>query len=258
MIFYKYQGTGNDFIMVDNRDESVNLSREQIERLCTRRFGIGADGLILLQNGRERLRMVYYNSDGRESTMCGNGGRCFARFALDLGIVSGNFVEFDAVDGYHRADFEEEIIILQMKNCMGIFPSEDGFTADTGSPHFVKWADSGFWNHEGFVPEARAIRNRPEFVEKGINVNFIQETAPGQLRIRTFERGVEDETFSCGTGVTAAALVYGSQQAHHDISLETKGGNLAVSFRALPDGTFTDVLLKGPALKVYEGKVDME
>lgn len=255
MNFHKYHGTGNDFIMIDNRGGETVLTQAQIEALCHRRFGIGADGLILLENGPERFNMVYYNSDGRESSMCGNGGRCFARFAKDLGLVPRNSVEFDAVDGWHRADFDGETVILQMKDCGGFSTSDEGFVLDTGSPHFVKFVSPDFWNDEEFVHTARAIRNRPHFREKGINVNYVCETAPGTLRIRTFERGVEDETYSCGTGVTAAALVYGSQKNISDVKLESKGGNLAVSFSANTDGSFSRVLLKGPAVKVFSGTV---
>lgn len=256
MHFSKYHGTGNDFILMDNRSQAIDLSQAQIEAMCTRRFGIGADGLILLENGPERLRMVYYNSDGRESSMCGNGGRCFARFAQDLGLVTGNSVEFDAVDGWHRAEFDGDIVILKMQDCTGYTVSDEGFVLDTGSPHFVKFVDPGFWDDEGFMHTARAIRNRPHFKEKGINVNFIHEIRPGTLRIRTFERGVEDETFSCGTGVTAAALVYGSQNGFTEVSLVSKGGNLSVSFGLQADGSFRNIFLKGPALKVYTGIFD--
>jgi diaminopimelate epimerase len=257
MDFSKYHGTGNDFIMVDNRSEEIKLSQQQIEHLCHRRFGIGADGLILLEIGSERLKMVYYNSDGRQSSMCGNGGRCFARFAKDLGLVTDNGIEFDAIDGWHQADFKGDDVILQMKNCDGFSASDDGFVLDTGSPHFVKFVPSVFWNNDEFVGTARAIRNRPQFKEKGINVNYINEVEKGKLKIRTFERGVEDETYSCGTGVTAAALVYGYQNKLNEVNLESKGGNLSVSFQLNPDGIFTDVFLKGPAVKVFDGKVDV-
>lgn len=255
MIFSKYHGTGNDFIMVDNRTANISLLQQQIEHLCHRRFGIGADGLILLENGAERLTMVYYNSDGRQSSMCGNGGRCFARFAQDLGLVKNDAVEFDAIDGWHQANFEGDDVFLQMKNCDGFSISDDGFVLDTGSPHFVKFVPSDFWEDEEFVHTARTIRNRPQFIEKGINVNYISETERGKLRIRTFERGVEDETYSCGTGVTAAALVYGSQNNITEVKLESKGGNLSVSFNKNLDGIFTDVFLKGPAVKVFDGEI---
>ena len=255
MIFSKYHGTGNDFIMIDNRSADIKLSQPQIEHLCHRRFGIGADGLILLENGVERLTMVYYNSDGRQSSMCGNGGRCFARFAKDLGLVKNDVVEFDAIDGWHQANFDGDNVILQMKNCEGFSISDDGFVLDTGSPHFVKFVPSDFWDDGEFVNTARAIRNRPLFKEKGINVNYISETGKGKLKIRTFERGVEDETYSCGTGVTAAALVYGSRNDLNEVKLESKGGNLTVSFRRNSDGIFTDVFLKGPAVKVFEGEI---
>jgi diaminopimelate epimerase len=255
--FFKYQGTGNDFIMLDNRAGLFKLTGEQIAFLCTRRFGIGADGLILLEQGAERLRMVYFNSDGRESTMCGNGGRCFARFAAELCLASEGVVAFDAVDGFHRAHLEADRVVLQMMDCPPFISVEGGFTAQTGSPHFVAYAMPDFWDDPKFTDSAKAIRNRTEYVQQGINVNFICETVPGKLRIRTFERGVEDETYSCGTGVTAAALVYGTEKGLSDVVLESKGGLLTVSFRAMPDGSFTDVFLKGPALKVFEGIMEI-
>lgn len=254
MQFAKYQGTGNDFVMLDNRQGAIRLDRPQIEALCSRRFGIGADGLILLENGPARLRMVYYNSDGRESSMCGNGGRCFARFAKDLGLVPGTSVEFDAVDGRHRADFDGDTVILQMADCKGYSEHDDAYVLDTGSPHYVKFVSADFWDDDLFVHNARLIRNSPAFREKGINVNFICETAPGRLRIRTFERGVEDETYSCGTGVTAAAIVYGHRAGFPDVTLESKGGSLAVSFQNEADGSFSQVLLKGPAKRVFSGE----
>lgn len=254
MHFNKYQGTGNDFIMIDNRGMEINLSQPQIEKLCDRRFGIGADGLILLENGPKRLKMVYYNSDGRESSMCGNGGRCFARFAKDLGIVENDTVEFDAIDGWHKADFEGDDVILQMKDCEGHVLKAGGFVLDTGSPHYVKFTTEDFWDDNQFVPQARNIRNLPDFKEKGINVNFVCEVAKGKLRIRTFERGVEDETYSCGTGVTAAAIVYGKINHYNTVQLESKGGNLSVSFKE-NNGRFSEVFLKGPAKKVFEGNV---
>lgn len=255
--FYKYQGTGNDFVMLDNRAGLFALTTEQIAFLCRRRFGIGADGLILLENGAERLRMVYFNSDGRESTMCGNGGRCFARFAEDLGIVRDATVEFDAVDGYHRAQVEKDRVVLQMKDCAPVSAVSGGFTLDTGSPHFVAYAQPDFWADAHFTAKALAIRNREEYVRQGINVNFICETVPGKLRIRTFERGVEYETYSCGTGVTASALVYGGEMGLSEVTLESKGGELSVSFMAMPDGRFSDVFLKGPAVKVFEGQIEI-
>jgi diaminopimelate epimerase len=255
--FYKYQGTGNDFIMIDNRDHSVVLSEEQVAALCHRRFGIGADGLILLESepGFD-FRMVYYNSDGRPGSMCGNGGRCITAFASQLGIISGK-ARFVAPDGAHEAMVEEQgLVSLKMQDVKHFEAGEDYFFLDTGSPHYVKLTDS--LEELDVYAEGRQIRNSERFREEGTNVNFVQKENDG-IFVRTYERGVEDETYSCGTGVTAAALVAavtGVASARNHCQIRTRGGLLEVSFDRVLEQNFYNIWLKGPALYVYRGTVN--
>lgn len=253
MTFYKYQGTGNDFIMIDGRQEIPSWSQQYIEKLCHRRFGIGADGLIILakEPGFD-FRMIYFNSDGRESTMCGNGGRCIAQFAHDLGL--GDRFHFMAIDGPHQAIVTNESVQLQMGDVAKINPQGEDYFADTGSPHHVQFR-AEIENLE-IITEARAIRNHPPYNVAGVNVNFISGEG-SQWSMRTYERGVEDETFSCGTGVTAAALVaHHHQGAQSPIEMKTKGGHLKLSFEHHPDKGYFNIWLQGPAKKVFEGKLN--
>lgn len=263
--FTKYQGTGNDFVMVDQRTRQY-LTRETVEQvklMCDRRFGIGADGLILLeQNASGALEMVYFNSDGSESTMCGNGGRCFASFAVQLGIAK-NELEFLAIDGLHHATMKRvnqstQYVKLQMIDVPSVKKLGDqAFEVQTGSPHFVQF-DAQSLHEIDIVAEGRAIRNRPEYGPKGINVNLVS-SQPDFLDLRTYERGVEDETLSCGTGATAAALAWHFAQGHvnemdgHQ-ALRVKGGNLDVSYHFSPKTGYTDIWLCGPAVRVFDGK----
>lgn len=250
--FSKYHGTGNDFILADNRKGGINLTREDVAYLCHRRFGIGADGLMLLEEAAGYdFRMVYYNSDGNESSMCGNGGRCIVAFAHSLGLIADK-ASFVAVDGPHEATLNKNgTVSLHMKDVTGIADHGDHVVLDTGSPHYILWEEA--------VAEAdvfgrgRSIRNDPEFAPGGINVNFVQRTGEG-LYIRTYERGVEDETFSCGTGVTAAAIAAaGTQTGTFDTAIETPGGELRVSFiKDLPSAA-RKVVLHGPAVFVFSG-----
>jgi diaminopimelate epimerase len=247
--FYKYQGTGNDFIMVDNRDGSFSVSQEYIEHLCHRRFGIGADGLILLQNDAEYdFRMVYYNADGHEGSMCGNGGRCTVRFAEDLGIFEEN-TKFIAVDGEHIAKANKKAITLQMGEVHSLERHEAYDFMNTGSPHYVTYVT----DIETFdvFSVGKNIRYSPEWVASGgTNVNFVEILRDDTIYVRTYERGVEDETYSCGTGVTASVLsAYLRHSMKSPVNVITKGGNLQVSFNE----DFTDIHLIGPAIKVFEG-----
>lgn len=255
--FAKYQGTGNDFILIDNRDGAVRLDRGQVAWLCHRRFGIGADGLMLLETepGAD-FRMVYFNSDGGESSMCGNGGRCIAAFAKRLGIVTDT-ARFAAIDGLHDAGFgPDEVVRLQMKDVTGIRHFADYSVLDTGSPHYIAWVDDT--QAVAVVEEGRRIRNLPEFGPGGLNVNFTAAESGTSLKVRTYERGVEDETYSCGTGVTAAAIAHSREQTgHFDIAIGTPGGNLRVRFDK-PDGdSARNVFLEGPATFVFEGRIDI-
>lgn len=256
--FHKYQGTGNDFVMVDNReghfpDGDIAL----VERLCDRRFGIGADGLILLENADGYdFRMVYYNSDGNESSMCGNGGRCLAAFAHALGIV-GNETEFIAADGPHFARIlPGGIVSLQMKDVdkVDVFP--DHVFLDTGSPHHVEFADglAGF----DVKSNGARIRYSNAYGQKGSNVNFVAPESDGSFALRTYERGVEDETLSCGTGATAVAIAMNAlgKTGAQTVALHVQGGELEVSF-VKTGGSYRDVFLKGPAEFVFSGTIEI-
>ena len=251
MNFYKYQGTGNDFILVDNRDESFPVSQSFIERLCHRRFGIGADGLVLLQNHPNYdFKMVYFNADGREGSMCGNGGRCIVRFAEDLGIFKHE-TTFIAFDGEHTAQANTEVISLKMGEVHSLERHQDYDFMNTGSPHYVAYVT----DIEAFdvFSEGYKIRYFEEWAKRGgTNVNFVEVISEDTIHVRTYERGVEDETFSCGTGVTAAALSANLRMGMKSpIKIITKGGNLQVSF----EPNFKNIHLIGPAVNVFVGKL---
>ena len=255
--FYKYQGTGNDFIIMDNRDASLNgLSTEDVRHLCDRRFGIGADGLMLL-NKKEGydFEMKYYNADGREGSMCGNGGRCLVRFADHMGIHK-NVYHFIAVDGEHEAEIDKDIVKLKMVDVNGITDHEGDFVLNTGSPHYVKTVTE-VQEYDVFN-KGMEIRYGSEFAKEGINVNFVEEENPGEIFVRTYERGVEDETFSCGTGVTASAIVFHTiDKGLNEIKVTTKGGQLSVQYDRVDKNTYRDIWLCGPAEKVFEGEVEI-
>ncbi|MBK9254309.1 MAG: diaminopimelate epimerase [Saprospiraceae bacterium] len=254
--FSKYQGTGNDFILLDQRSiKWIDVSDQKlIEKMCDRRFGIGADGLILLENSDKfAFRMIYFNADGNQSTMCGNGGRCIVKFAQQKGLFSDS-CSFDAIDGEHLAKIDlikPDIISLQMKDVHKILnPEKDVYILNTGSPHFVKFVDS---MPENVSRAGKAIRYTEEFKAEGINVNFVV-VLQNSLSIATYERGVEDETLSCGTGVTAAVLAYAKAYSKYEGTIKalTKGGELSVQFKSNEDG-FRDIWLIGPAVHVFDG-----
>lgn len=255
MDFFKYQGTGNDFILIDDRQKTFPATNQAfIEYLCHRRFGIGADGLILLQNDSDYdFRMVYFNADGAEGSMCGNGGRCIVRFAHDLGIFDRE-TRFIAVDGEHAATVDKETISLKMSAVSGI-EDRNGLTfLNTGSPHVVLFVDD--LESLDVVAEGRAIRYSGSFKPSGTNVNYAQVLADNTVFVRTYERGVEDETYSCGTGVTAVALAAHQQLAMTDpVAIKTIGGNLSVSFKQMVDGGFDTIYLIGPAERVFAGSI---
>jgi diaminopimelate epimerase len=250
--FCKYQGTGNDFILVDNRDSTALLTREQVALLCHRRYGIGADGLMLLEQAEGYdFRMVYFNADGGESTMCGNGGRCITAFALRLGMVQDE-ANFVAIDGPHKATINGDgTINLHMQDVAHIAHA-DGFSVlNTGSPHYVKWVEDV--RQVPVYTEGKMIRNMAQFSPGGINANFAH-WEDGGLWVRTYERGVEDETLSCGTGVAAAAIAATADKTGaYNTTVYTPGGILQVSFIKDTVGTAKDVVLTGPAVYVYEG-----
>ena len=256
--FYKYHGTGNDFIIIDNRGQTLQLTKEQVHKLCDRHFGIGADGLMLMNNQAGfDFEMKYYNADGNESSMCGNGGRCMVQCAFDLGLRKREYF-FTAIDGEHKAEIEDNgWVDLQMQDVNKIDISFfSDFILDTGSPHYVK-SVSDVWNYD-VVKEGRQIRYSKRFVKDGINVNFVEPGEEENISVRTYERGVEDETLSCGTGVTAAALVF----AHNDngfnrVEVKTPGGNLAVEFDKTGDTSFRNIWLCGPATFVFKGEAEI-
>ena len=254
--FYKYQGTGNDFVIIDNRqDEFVKNDANLIAKICDRKFGVGADGLILLEDHDSLdFRMIYFNADGNESSMCGNGGRCIVHFANYLGIIE-NTARFEAIDGEHIATISNGEIHLQMQNVSGIKLDNGGIVMDTGSPHYVKTVENV--KALNVKNEGAEIRYSEDYKVNGINVNFIQKLENDIFAVRTYERGVEDETLSCGTGVTAMALAMhwnGSITNNHAI-LKTQGGSLKVTFDPVNDG-YENIWLIGPAEQVFKGKLE--
>ncbi len=256
--FHKYQGTGNDFILIDNRQNNIELNTQQIAQLCDRRFGIGADGLILLElEPGFDFRMVYFNADGNQSSMCGNGGRCITAYAQHLGMIQ-NSARFLAIDGAHEALIAADgMVSLKMQEVKQIEAGDDFFYLNTGSPHYVK-AVENLKNYNVFE-EGKKIRYNERFAEEGTNVNFIEKT-DDTLFVRTYERGVEDETFSCGTGVTAAALVAaltGISTGKNNCLIKTLGGDLEVTFEKVLDRNFYNIWLKGPAVMVFEGSIPL-
>lgn len=256
--FFKYQGTGNDFVIFDNRGGEFNgLSTEEVKQLCDRRFGIGADGLMLLNAHPDYdFEMKYYNADGRESSMCGNGGRCLVKFAYDKGIIKSAY-KFLAVDGEHEAEVDfDGTVSLKMNDVESIRFIDNHFVLNTGSPHYVEITEDVM--KLDVFNKGRQIRYSNAFAEKGINVNFVEQTQePDQIIVRTYERGVEDETFSCGTGVTAAAIVcHHNDNGFNRVEVKTKGGELSVEYDKIGD-SFKNIWLSGPAEKVFEGEIEI-
>lgn len=255
--FYKYQGAGNDFILVDNRKNVVNHQNSAlIARLCDRRFGIGGDGMMFLQDKEGYdFEMIYYNADGQPSSMCGNGGRCIVAFAKYLGIID-NKTDFLAVDGPHHAKISAsgDWVSLQMIDVKEIDRDGEAYVLNTGSPHYIKLVNG--LESKDVYHEGHAIRNNETYKAKGINVNFVEPLNGGYF-VRTFERGVEDETYACGTGVTAVALAmakHNHQTGKMNTSIKVLGGDLNIRFET--DGKqFSNIFLEGPAVQVFFGEV---
>jgi diaminopimelate epimerase len=255
--FSKYQGTGNDFVIIDNRDGSISLSNQQISYLCDRRFGVGADGLMLLGTATGYdFSMTYYNADGTEGTMCGNGGRCLVQFAHDNGIVKDHY-HFIAIDGPHEASIHNNgWVYLKMSDVNSVEKGDGFFVTNTGSPHYVAKVNE-LANFDVFK-EGKAIRYNDRFAKEGINTNFIEQLQDC-LFVRTYERGVENETYSCGTGVTASALISClHKEGEHTIDIKTLGGKLAVSFTNKGGGHFNNIWLKGPGTFVYKASIHIK
>ena len=258
--FSKYQGTQNDFVIIDNRAGNIHLSEAQIEFICDRRKGIGADGLMLLgTKAGYDFSMTYYNANGKEGSMCGNGGRCLTQYAFDQGIKKDTY-SFIAIDGPHESKIDTEgWVHLKMIDVKAVEKNIEGdvtfYVLNTGSPHYVEFVDSV--NSVDIVGLGQMIRYNERFKAEGINVNFVQQDEE-QLFVRTYERGVENETFSCGTGVTASALIAGIEKlGEQRINIETLGGKLAVSFNNRGDNIFDNIYLMGPGTFVFSGALDI-
>lgn len=271
--FYKYQANGNDFVVMDNRDRQITLTKLQIERICDRRFGIGADGVMLLE-GHESLNfnLEYYNSDGSQS-LCGNGSRAAVQFASQLGLVNGK-ASFNAYDGPHEAELlPAGIIRLRMNDVKTLNTHGSDYFIHTGSPHYIRFVED-VHNYPVFE-EGKKIRYSDAFKPGGTNVNFVEALDNNAIFVRTYERGVEDETLACGTGVTAAALAASLKGYSSPVSIKTRGGDLSVEFKSSPNGLpeatllasagqeglvapiFHAISLIGPAKMVFEGDLDL-
>jgi diaminopimelate epimerase len=255
--FYKYQGTGNDFVLIDNRNEFFNKQNtKQIERLCHRKFGIGADGLILLENSLSYdFKMIYYNSDGSQGSMCGNGGRCIVAFAKLLNIIT-NKTTFEAIDGLHQATIKNDLVKLQMTAVSSIIQKESYLFLNTGSPHHVTFKNN--IADLNVKKQGALIRYGKPYNEEGTNVNFVEQLNNSTFKIRTYERGVEDETLSCGTGAVAVALAAykANKTTLNLINLETLGGKLAVSF-SYDNNHYNKIFLIGLATLVFKGNLEI-
>lgn len=254
--FYKYQGTGNDFVIIDNREGHFpSDDQELIAKICDRKFGIGADGLMLLENHADTdFRMVYYNADGRESSMCGNGGRCISAFARYLNIFE-NKASFIAIDGLHEVTYTNGLYHLKMIDVQRVAKDGDGTVLDTGSPHYVKFVEA--LQEMDVRTCGAAIRYNETYKAEGINVNFASVSDTG-LEVRTYERGVEDETLSCGTGVTAVAIAAHKQNLYSEVPVPIRvgGGELQISFEHT-DQAYHNIWLIGPAVQVFSGEIEI-
>jgi diaminopimelate epimerase len=257
MQFTKYQATGNDFILMDNLSGEIKFSADEIQKLCDRKFGIGADGLILIEKSEQAdFYINYYNSDGSQS-LCGNGSRAAVHFAAKLGLVKQQTI-FDAYDGLHEAILlSDDIVDLQMRDVNHIVKRETGWFIHTGSPHVIEWVNRV--ENVDVYTKGKNIRYADEFAPAGTNVNFVEKKNNNTLYVRTYERGVEAETLSCGTGVTAAGLAAALEGYTSPVQIETKGGNLSVSFEKETSETnqtiFKNVHLIGPAKSVFVGEI---
>lgn len=258
--FYKYQGTGNDFIIIDNREEKLfRYQTDLYTQLCHRNFGIGADGVILLQSHENHdFEMIYFNADGKEGSMCGNGGRCVIHFAHQLGLIQSD-TTFLAIDGLHEGIIlPDNQVKLKMKEVTEIEHFENDLVLDTGSPHYVRFVPA--LKDVAVIEMGRKVRFAHAFMKEGINVNFV-EAKNDKLQVATYERGVENETLSCGTGVVACSIAATLQlldfMDRNEINLITKGGNLSVSFEKSGNHHFKNIWLKGPVESVFTGSIEI-
>jgi diaminopimelate epimerase len=252
--FYKYHGSGNDFILVDNISSPHIIcphNSQLIKSWCHRRFGIGADGFIFLEKQSSYdFEMVYYNPDASQS-LCGNGSRCAVHLANYLGIISGE-ANFLAIDGPHQAHIQDNLIYLRLHDVATIQTVGNDYFLNTGSPHYVRFVKS--LSETDVIILGKAINASQSFQNTGTNVNFVELGENNQILVRTYERGVNDETLSCGTGVVAAALVASQKGYMSPINIITSGGDLQVSF-CKNNGVFDNILLIGPATQVFQGTI---
>lgn len=260
--FYKYQATGNDFVIIDNREGKINIDEDHVRRICDRKFGVGADGLMLLEpHDSLDFHLQYYNSDGSQS-LCGNGSRAAVSFASKIGAINGK-TSFDAYDGPHDAELRENgVVKLRMSDVNQVRKINDDYFINTGSPHYVRFVTAV--KNYPVVEEGRSIRYSEEFKPGGTNVNFVELMGDNTIFVRTYERGVEDETLSCGTGVTAAALAASFVGYTSPVKIKTLGGELSVDFQTGRSGlstgqpgTFIQVFLSGPAKMVFKGDLEL-
>lgn len=257
--FYKYQGTGNDFIILDNQDGSFSsLTAAQIRFLCSRRLGVGADGLLLLNKHEEyEYQMLYHSVTGEEANMCGNGARCLIKYLSDIGIKKTTY-RFLASDGVHEAEVDMQgLVRLKMKDVPRISELKNHFILDTGTLNYVQFVQD--LSKINVREEGRKIRYSEDFAAEGINVNFVESLDNHRIFVRTYESGLEDETLSCGTGITAAALV----SAHHgngfnEVIAESRGGKLSVEFELLKEKQYSNIWLCGAAEFVFKGEMNLE
>lgn len=256
--FTKYEGTGNDFLLLDNLSGQYDdLTIVQIQKMCKRRFGIGADGLIKInKTSSAAFYMDYYNADGSQS-FCGNGARCAVHFAREIGIDVNQTIQFDAIDGIHEASIQGDLVKLKMIDVPSIEKKGEAFELYTGSPHYIELSDDISSKH--VISLGRSIRFSEPYKERGINVNVLKKIDTNNIAIATYERGVEDETLSCGTGATACALLWDfiSTESFNEVYVKVKGGELSVQFERSETGGYSNIYLIGPATKVYDGIIEV-
>lgn len=254
--FYKYQGTGNDFVMVDDRKATFPIeNHELVKKLCDRKFGVGADGFVLIRDHDQYdFEMIYYNSDGHLSTLCGNGSRCTVKFAAFLNMIESQ-TTFSTSEGPLKARIKDDLVYLNMPDVEGTKRVNGDWFIHTGSPHHVQFVEDA--KATDVFTNGRAIRNGAPYGAEGSNVNFVQRLREDYIFVRTYERGVEDETLSCGTGVTASALIYGMQSGLKEIRIKTLGGELKVQFEMVEEDKFRHIKLIGPATQVFHGEIEV-
>ncbi|MEP2025195.1 MAG: diaminopimelate epimerase [Reichenbachiella sp.] len=252
--FYKYQGTGNDFVMIDNRDGIFPHDTSLVAKMCDRKFGIGADGLILIENHNTLdFEMVYFNADGSQS-LCGNGSRCAVSFANFLKIIE-NDTKFLTIDGEYEAHLKDGLVHLHMRDQQTPEKFDAHYFLNNGSPHHIAFVEKV--DEQDVYNQGAAIRYADSYKPSGTNVNFVETKENNTIFVRTYERGVENETLSCGTGITASALAAADKGLNSPIAIEAKGGKLEVRFEQQNDKSFTNIWLIGPAEQVFIGQFDI-